>query len=42
MTPIANVSPEIPAPKNVVRSISKNPCFSGHLDRQQGQWVETL
>ena len=42
MTLIADVFPEIPAPKNMVRSLSKKPSFRGPLDRQHGNWVETL
>ena len=42
MTLVADVSLEIPAPKNMVRKPSKKPYFRGPLDRQQGQWVETL
>ena len=41
MTLIANVFPDIPAQKNMVRWMSKNPCFRGSLDRQQGKWVDT-
>ena len=42
MTLIADVFPEIPVPKNTVRSISKKLCFGGPLERQQGKSVETL
>ena len=42
MTLIAGVFPEIEAPKNMVRYMSKNPCFRGPLDRQHGKWLETL
>ena len=42
MTLIAYVFPEIPALKNMVRQMSKKPCFRGSLDRQHGKWVETL
>ena len=42
MTLVADVFLEILAPKNMVREISKKPCFRGPLDRQQGKWVETL
>ena len=42
MTFIADVFPEIQAPKNMVRSISKKPPFRGPLDRQQGKCFETL
>ena len=42
MTLVADVFPEIPPPKNMVREMSKEPCFRGPLDRQHGNWVETL
>ena len=42
MTLIAHVFPEIVAPKNMVRQVSKKPCFRGPLHRQQGKWDETL
>ena len=42
MTLIADVFREIPAPKIMVRQISKKPCFRVSLDRQKGIWVETL
>ena len=42
MTLVADVSLEIPAPKDMVREMSKKRCFRGPLDRQQGKWVETL
>ena len=42
MTLIFDVFPEIPAPKNMVRQMSKKSCFRRPLDRQQGKWVETL
>ena len=41
MTLIADVFLETPAPKNMVRWLSKKPCFRGPLDRQQGKWLET-
>ena len=41
MTLIADVFLETPAPKNMVRWMSKKSCFRGPLDRQQGKWVET-
>ena len=41
MTLIADVFPDIPAQKNMVRWMSKKPCFRGSLDRQQGKWVDT-
>ena len=40
MTFIADVFPELPAPKNVVRSMSKKLYFTGPFDRQHGKWVE--
>ena len=42
MTLIADVFPEILAPKNMVIEMSKKPCFRGRLDRQHGKWVSTL
>ena len=42
MTLIADVFPEVLAPKNMVRSMSKKPFLRGFLDRQQGKWVKTL
>ena len=42
MTLIADVFPQLPAPKNVVRSMSKKLCFTGQFDRQHGKLVETL
>ena len=42
MTLIADVFREIPAPKKMVRSMSKNPCLRGLLERQHGKQVETL
>ena len=42
MTLITDVFPEVPALKNVIRKLSKQPCFRGPLDRQHGKWVETL
>ena len=42
MTLIADVFPEIPAKKNMVRSISKKPCIRGLLDRKGGKCIETL
>ena len=41
MTLIADVFPEIPAAKKMVRLISKKPCFRGDLERPQGKRVET-
>ena len=42
MTLIADVFPEFPAPKNVVRSMSKKLCFTKHFERKHFKWVETL
>ena len=42
MTLIADLFPELPAPKNVVRPMSKKLCFTGPFDRQHGKWVEPL
>ena len=42
MTLIADVFTLIPAPKNVVRKISKKPCFKGPFEKQHGKWFETL
>ena len=42
MTLIADVLLEIPAPKNMVRQMSKRPSFRGLLDKQHGKWLETL
>ena len=42
MTLIAHVFPKIMAPKNMVRKMSKKPCFKGPLDRQHDKLVETM
>ena len=42
MTLIADVFTEIPPPKNIVRQISKKPCFKRPLDREHCEWVEML
>ena len=42
MTLIADVFPEILAPREMVRSMSKKPYFGDPLDREQGKWVETM
>ena len=42
MALIPDVFREIPAPKNMVREMSKKPCFRGPLDGKRGKWVETL
>ena len=41
MTFIAYLFPELPAPKEVVRSMSKKLCFTKPFDRQHGKCVET-
>ena len=35
MTFIADVFPEVPVPKNMVRYWSKKPCFGGPLDNKE-------
>ena len=42
MTFIADVFPEVPALKNMVRSMSKKPRFRAPLDREHGKLVETI
>ena len=42
MTLVADLFQEILAPKNMVRYMSKKPCFRGALDRQHGEWVDTM
>ena len=42
MTLIADVFPEMPAPKNVDRYMAKNTCFRGALDRERLKCIETL
>ena len=42
MTLVADVFPEVPPPKNILRYMSKKPCFSGPLDTQLGKRVQTL
>ena len=42
MTLIADMLPETQAPKNMVRLMSKKPCFRRPLDRQHGKSVETI
>ena len=42
MSLVADVFPEVMAPKNMLRKMSKTPCFRVPLDRQQGIWVETM
>ena len=41
MNLIADVFPEVPAKKNVVRYLSKKPCFGGPFDREHGKSVRT-
>ena len=38
---IADVFPEVTAPKNMVRLMSKKPCFRGPSDKEDGKSVET-
>ena len=40
MTFIVDVFPKLRAPKNVVRSMSKNSSLKGPFDRKHGKWVE--
>ena len=40
MTLIDDVFPEIPVPKNMVREMSKKPCFRELLDREHGKSVD--
>ena len=42
MTLIADVFTELPAPKNVVRSMSKKLCFTGSFEKQHRKLLETL
>ena len=42
MALIADVFPEIPAAKNMVREMSKRPCFRGSLDKEHGKSGETF
>ena len=42
MVLIADVFPEIPVAKNMVRKMFKKPCLRGPLDREHGKSVETL
>ena len=39
---MADVFPEKPAPKNMVRLMSKKPCFTRPLDREHDKSVETM
>ena len=42
MTVIADVFPQLPPPKSVVKSMSKKLCFRGRFERQHRKWVKTL
>ena len=42
MTVIADVFPEIPAPKKMVRKISKRPSCIGPIDSEHDKYVETM
>ena len=42
MTLIGDIFGEISAPKKMVRSMSKKPCFRGPLDREDGKSVKTM
>ena len=42
MTLITDVFPDIRASNNMVRQMSKKPCFRGPLDREHGKSVETM
>ena len=42
MTLISDVFPEIPAPKKMIRLMSKKSCFRGLLETKRGKSVETL
>ena len=42
MTFIADLFPKLRIPKNVVRYLSKKPCFKGPFDREHGKRVQTL
>ena len=42
MTLIADIFSEIPAPKNMVRQMSKKPCFRWLLDTLHGKLVDTM
>ena len=42
MTLKADVFPEIPAPKGMVREMVKKQCFRGPLDREHGKLLETM
>ena len=38
---MADVFPEISAPKTMVRLMSKKPCFRGPVDREHGKSFKT-
>ena len=42
MTLIADISAEIKAPENMVRKMSKKPCFRVLLNREPGKLVERM
>ena len=42
MNLIADVFPEIPAPENIVRYMSKKPCFRRPFEKQHGKRVDTV
>ena len=42
MTFIADLSPKLRTPKNVVRYLSKKSRLKGPFDRQHGKRIETL
>ena len=42
MTLVPVVFLEIPAPRDMVRQMSKKPSLRGPLEGQQGKWVKTL
>ena len=42
MTQIADVVPDIPPPKNMVREMSKKPCSRELLEKQHGKSVKTM
>ena len=42
MTLRANVFPEVPAPKKMVRLMSQKLCFRGPLEREDDKWGETM
>ena len=39
---LADVFPDIPPPKYMVRQMSKKPCFREILEKQHGKWCETF